>query len=268
MKRILIVNADDANLTPGVNRAILDCHDRGIVTSTTFLINLPVDEKTVRSFLQKKMLGIGLHLNVTMGGPVSRPDGVRSLLRGDGRFRPAPQQRDRLPRLQHLVTEYRNQIKKFRQFFGRLPTHLDTHHQVHDHPFFLRAAKMAAEPYRLALRRSAPMLRTSWTGRAPDYLFGNLRPEGHWRMESLAAVLRNLPAGTSEIACHPGENDAALRAVSSFTQGREAEKKLLMDLAVKKMIFENSIRLSHYGLCYTCSRNCKGHGMLHKRCLE
>ena len=36
MKR-LIVNADDFGLTGGVNRAIIECHQRGIVTSTTLM---------------------------------------------------------------------------------------------------------------------------------------------------------------------------------------------------------------------------------------
>ena len=41
--RRLIVNADDYGLTAGVSRGILEAHRRGIVTSTTLLVNRPVD---------------------------------------------------------------------------------------------------------------------------------------------------------------------------------------------------------------------------------
>ena len=42
MKKQLIVNADDGNLTGGVTRAILDAHDHGIVSSTTLFANMPL----------------------------------------------------------------------------------------------------------------------------------------------------------------------------------------------------------------------------------
>ena len=35
----LIVNADDFGITEGTNRAIIDAHQRGIVTSTSLLAN-------------------------------------------------------------------------------------------------------------------------------------------------------------------------------------------------------------------------------------
>ncbi len=40
MKR-LIVNADDFGRSPGINRGILETHLRGIVTSTTVMVNFP-----------------------------------------------------------------------------------------------------------------------------------------------------------------------------------------------------------------------------------
>ena len=60
----LIVNADDFNLSPGVSRGILEAHARGIVTSTTMMINLPPDAATL-ACLRDSDLGVGLHLNLT-----------------------------------------------------------------------------------------------------------------------------------------------------------------------------------------------------------
>lgn len=92
------------------------------------------------------------------------------------------------------------------------------------------------------------------TPRSTDYLFGNLTVEGYWRPEPLQTILKNLPDGTSEIMCHPGENDAALRAISSFTSGREAEWKIFRSPALKDFVTRQGITLTHFGLCYTSSR--------------
>ncbi|HEY7181078.1 MAG TPA: ChbG/HpnK family deacetylase, partial [Blastocatellia bacterium] len=37
----LIVNADDFGLTSGVNRAIIEGHTRGAITSATLMANMP-----------------------------------------------------------------------------------------------------------------------------------------------------------------------------------------------------------------------------------
>src|SRR5207244_5428601 len=83
--RSLIVNADDYGLTAGVSRGIIDAHRRGIVTSTTLLVNRPVDPALIEA-LQSSGLGVGLHMNLTLGPPVAPAKRVASLLDGEGRF--------------------------------------------------------------------------------------------------------------------------------------------------------------------------------------
>ena len=275
MKRVLIVNADDCNLTPGVTRAILDAHDHGIVTSTTFLVNLPVESPTVRQILKRKRLGLGLHLNVTLPPPLlppffrQRTDPPKALWRNGGRNKVG----GGLKRTSYreLIQEYQSQIDLFRKIFGRNLTHLDTHHQIHDYPFFYRALCEIARRNQLPVRRSSlslrgkkrgqvhgpvpfsgrPVGRAAMTTKTTDFLFGNLDPSHHWRKESLEFLLGHLPEGVSEIMCHPGRNDAQLRQISSFTAGREAEWRLFRSPALKKRAQAWGIQLSHYGLCYT-----------------
>ena len=43
--KCLIVNADDFGLTLGVNRAVIEAHTRGILTSTTVMANMPAFEE-------------------------------------------------------------------------------------------------------------------------------------------------------------------------------------------------------------------------------
>src|SRR5262245_37319591 len=71
MVRRLIVNADDFGLTPGVSEGILAAHRHGIVTSTTMLVNRDVPADLVRRALDAG-LGLGLHVNLTLGKPLTQ----------------------------------------------------------------------------------------------------------------------------------------------------------------------------------------------------
>ena len=82
MTRRLIVNADDFGLTSGVSAGILAAHRHGIVSSTTVLATAAIDAESV-SALRDCGLGVGLHVNLTLGRPLS---GARSLVGPDGRF--------------------------------------------------------------------------------------------------------------------------------------------------------------------------------------
>jgi len=254
MTKILIVNADDGNLTPGVTQAILDCHDKGILSSTTWMINLPHSANRVKEVQSRAQLGVGIHLNLTLGEPVSDRSQIPSLLTEEGRFRKVGPQLENLPRAAEARLEYRSQIERFRKFFGRLPTHLDTHHQVHDHPFFLALLSEIANDYKLPLRRSKLLAEPAaydFHFLTSDYLWGDLNPEGYWRRGKLEEVLKQLPEGINEVMCHPGLNDKDLQAVSSFTTGREEEMNLLSDPGLRGLLKKQGIELSHFGVCYT-----------------
>src|SRR5437773_6430372 len=82
MMRRLIVNADDFGLTPLVSAGILTAHRHGIVSSTTTLVTVAIDDDSV-SALRDSGLGVGLHVNLTLGRPLSRG---RSLVDAKGRF--------------------------------------------------------------------------------------------------------------------------------------------------------------------------------------
>lgn len=251
--RLLIVNADDANLTPGVNEAIFQAHEEGIVTSTTFLINLPFSPSVILAFQKRKGLGVGLHLNVSLGRPVCAPSSVPTLADADGGFRKRARLLTSLPSAQDLEREYEAQIRLFRKCFSRMPTHLDTHHQLHDHPRFLKVITALARRLKIPVRRSA-----LWKGTgiprgliSARRVLGDLRPEGYWRPARLKAELKQLSPGVSEIMCHPGIVDARLRRITSFLEGREEEFRLFRDPALRRQLERAGVRLTHYGMWYT-----------------
>ena len=81
----LIINADDFGLTPGVNRAIAELHDAGAVTSATLMATGPAFDDAVALALARPSLGIGCHIVLVDGTPVSDPSTIPTLLGPDGR---------------------------------------------------------------------------------------------------------------------------------------------------------------------------------------
>lgn len=249
MPPILIVNADDFNLAQGVTRGILEAHRHGIVTSTTVMVNLPGLEQSRDLAREAPHLGLGLHLNLTFGPPVLPPARVPSLVDADGRF---VHDRARLAEAgaqSEIRTECTAQIERFQAVFGRRPTHLDSHHHVHRHPWIFEVALDLAAGLGVPLRALTPEMAGRIRGRrlpAVDRAVGDVGPEAFWQLTRLMAFLHELPAGITELICHPGYVDGA-PAVSSYWNQREIELRALCDPRVQSVLEAAGIRRVSYG---------------------
>ena len=77
----LVVTADDLGVCAARNRGILYAMTRGAVTHTSLLANGPAALEGLRMMRRAGLLHrVGLHLNLTEGRPVSRPEDIPSLL--------------------------------------------------------------------------------------------------------------------------------------------------------------------------------------------
>ncbi|HID86777.1 MAG TPA: carbohydrate deacetylase [Anaerolineae bacterium] len=152
MTKKLIVNGDDFGRCPGVNRGIIEAHERGILTSTTLMVNMPAADEAFALAREHPDLGVGIHLVFTAGQPILPPEQIPTLVDEEGRFLG---QRTWLADLDRadsneLRAELRAQIERFRE--RRAPTHLDCHHFVHVYPpLFAILVELAAE-YGLPMR--------------------------------------------------------------------------------------------------------------------
>src|SRR5262249_18492104 len=126
VSRRLIVNADDSGLRRGVSAGILSAHRHGIVTSTTLLATAAIDAELLAA-LRDSGLGVGIHLNLTLGRPLT---GGRSLVDADGRFVRDANHAAARADARDVEREVNAQIEKFAYLMRREPTHLDTHHHV------------------------------------------------------------------------------------------------------------------------------------------
>jgi predicted glycoside hydrolase/deacetylase ChbG (UPF0249 family) len=244
--RRLIVNADDFGRSPGVNEGIFEAHVRGIVTSATVLVLEPAATRGLREAAERAPgLSLGLHFALTGGGPpASAPRDVPSLAPG-GVFR---RTREALPAVlpaAEVEAELEAQIAAFEGMARRPPTHLDSHHHVALHPsvgpVFASVAGKRSLPVRAASEEARAALRAAGV-RTPDRFVDAFYAKGA-TLETLARILEGLADGTTELMCHPGRPDAALRAASTYADERAREIDALCDPALRRLAESREIRL-------------------------
>jgi chitin disaccharide deacetylase len=131
----LIVNADDLGWAEGVNRGIAEAHRNGIVTSASFLANGAAFASAVELARATPALGVGVHLNLSDGKPVSPIEKVPSIVTDQGVFAGGAEAlllriARRNLRLQEVESEWESQIQKVSDA-GIHPTHLDGHKHMH-----------------------------------------------------------------------------------------------------------------------------------------
>src|SRR6202020_2277931 len=79
----LIINADDFGVTPGVNRAIAELHQGKVLTSTTLMATGAAFDDAVAVAHANPTLGVGCHIVLTDGIPVSSPESISTLIGPD-----------------------------------------------------------------------------------------------------------------------------------------------------------------------------------------
>ncbi len=284
MKR-LIVNADDFGFTRGVNRAVVRAFKTGIVTSTTIMANGEAFEDAVELALANPGLGVGCHLAVVGGLPVSQAGDVSSLVDKGGvlpgtltrlMFKLA---RGSVP-TEELTREFRAQLERVAQAGINL-THLDTHKHSHTHPAVMKALVVVADEFGIkcvrnpfespfSLKRPGPLFDWSYLKqyalsaavspgaipfkrlvrnsglKTPDRFFG-VKVTGMLDRSAIRSIMETLGEGTAELMCHPGEYDADLeRARTRLKRERERELEALSDPNLRRLAEEHGIELINY----------------------
>jgi hopanoid biosynthesis associated protein HpnK len=266
--RRLIINADDFGLTGGVNRAIVEAHESGVVTSATLMANGQAFDDAIALAQCRPRLGVGCHLVLVDGAPLLDPTAVRSLLdrggsSGNPHFREGITRFGTLALLGRLreneiEAEATAQIRKL-QAAGVKVTHLDSHKHTHTFPRVLRpllraAASCGVRAIRNPFERiqgsqlaASPSLWRRWAevgvlrGLARQFReavqqAGIATPDGTLAIVATGSLnerlfrlmVEHLPDGTWELVCHPGYNDAALREV--HTRLRQSREQELQIL--------------------------------------
>jgi predicted glycoside hydrolase/deacetylase ChbG (UPF0249 family) len=249
--RYLIVNADDLGYTPGVTEGIIRAHHKGIVTSTSVLINASAAADGVRQALQETPnLGLGLHLTLTSGKPLSPADEIPDLIQPDGTFyRPGTL----VPLLAEIdmaqvEREMRAQVALFTEVAGHGPDHLDSHHHItYATPSMVSLMLDIARELSIPVRHYFPDPANMQPGiLTPDRFLDRFYDE-RATLGDLLNILVDVPEGFSELMCHPAVVDDALRASSDYSERRGDELAVLTHPSVRELIAAEGIELVSFG---------------------
>jgi predicted glycoside hydrolase/deacetylase ChbG (UPF0249 family) len=227
MTRRVIVNADDFGLTTGVNRAVVEAHLGGIVTSTTAMVRQPAAPEAAALARAYPRLAVGLHVDL---GEWAFVDGgwVALYTVVDAEDADA------------VEREVNAQVARFSELFGRPPSHLDSHQHVHN------SAPVREVVDAVATRLAVPVRGTGGIRYVGDF-YGQLSTgEPHHdaiTVDALVRLLSNLPSGTSEVACHPGYADGLADTGTMYVSERERELRTLCHPSVAAAVVEAGIEL-------------------------
>jgi predicted glycoside hydrolase/deacetylase ChbG (UPF0249 family) len=191
-------------------------------------------------------LGLGLHVNLTLGKPLTR---APSLVDAGGFFLRDPRRAAAGADPRQVRAEVEAQIERFEKLVRRPPTHLDTHHHVGLYEPVGEVVLEVARQHGLAVRSQDAGARTRARSaglRTPDHFFGESGPDAYWSPARTLAHLRALPAGVSEFMCHPGWFDADL-GYSRYGRQREVEMAGLGTPAARAAVAALGIELRHFG---------------------
>ncbi len=267
--RRLIVNADDFGHSSAVNQAVIQAHREGLLTTASLMVNEPACAEAVGLARAHPRLGVGLHLTLVCGRSALPPDRAPGLVNtrhafGDSAVLAGWRYFFRRDLRQALRDEIQAQFIRFHET-GLVLDHVNGHLNLHVHPTVLgllceragehrlRALRLPRDPFWLNVRLASGQwayrlthavifavlcacarprlcrLRVRHTGA----VFGLLQ-NGRVDAGFICRLLARLPAGDSELYCHP-----------SLTEGRH-ELEALLSPRARETASRESIRLIRY----------------------
>jgi len=274
--KFLIVNADDLGFARSINSAIMRGYRDGIVTSTSLAPNAPATADAVRHLRDAPGLGIGVHLNITEGVPLSEEG--QELATDDGVLCVTPARlimncvmKPRL--LRAIESEFTAQVGWVVEQ-GLRPTHLDSHCHIHAFPPIFRCVARTARRYavpRVRFHREAlpqglwslASARRRWVSRllnglgsvnslmtpqvqGADRTWGVAhygRIDAHWLLRIAAAIT----PGITEIIVHPPLTSNRDNGSDGAPQDAQDASDALCDPRVRAALNAHGIHLVHYG---------------------
>ena len=279
MQRFVIVNADDFGLCRGVNTAVEQAHKDGILTSATLMANMPAAEEAVEIAKRTPSLGVGVHLNLTNGNPLSNDKSVDCLKNASGEFAYSPYKLALKSLLSKDIrkaidTELAAQIKWVIDS-GIKPTHLDSHKHVHAFPpifsivcelarqFGISIIRWTFEPAKIglgfphvtgeakrlsaAIRTMARINRRQNSEFFVNNVFLGIAHTGRIDHNFFRAVTLNPLGPVVEVMTHPGYLEGLDRAKTRLVDQRKFEAETLCAERTRRYFETAGVKLVHYG---------------------
>ena len=276
----LIINGDDFGYSDAVNRAIVQAHREGILTSASLMVNEAAAAPAVELAKANPSLAVGLHLVLVLGRAALPHAEIPNITDTQGRFTDSsfqagvqyyfsPAARAELRR------EMRAQFEKFAAT-GLPFSHVDGHTHLHQHPvvftelirlceeFNVRRVRVVKGEMRLSLRldrRHLPIklvwgtvfnLLGRWCERQlqgrgfvqPAKVYGLLQ-SGDLNEDYLLGLIPQMAQTTTEIYAHPLAVDAET-AAHQENPGGARELAALTSAHVREVVKRAGFVLTTY----------------------
>ena len=257
--RLLIINADDFGMCNSVNEAIIHTLREGLVRSTTLMVPCPWALHAMHFLADHPEIPFGIHLTVISDpdfyrwGPVTSREKVPSLVDRAGyfyNFEDMPILLDKV-KLDQLELEFRAQIEAVLAA-GLKPTHMDWHSlRFNGRTDIFDLMIQLAKEYGLALRViGRPSIEKLQGQGLPtnDYDFlDSYLIDPSIKSTRYVQLLRELPAGLSEMAVHPGLDNTELLALEpAGKHERQVDFDFWISRQAKDIVKEEEIILLDY----------------------
>lgn len=257
--RVLIVNCDDFGMYDAINQAVVQSIGEGIASSCSLMVPCPRAPHAMDLLRRRPEIPHGVHLTLVCDttdygwGLLTAKEKVPSLLRESGElFTPAevPQLLAQA-RLDEVEIEFRAQVDAVIGA-GLRPTHLDWHCLADGGRDDILELTMAlAREHGLAVRVWLDPAREQLRERGlpvvdHDFLDSFSLPiDG--KPARFAQLLRDLPAGLSEWAVHPGRGDQESRAIDpGGWRVRRTDYEFLTSPEARELIHRERIVVTDY----------------------
>lgn len=273
--RLLVVNADDFGLAPGVSRGILEANRIGVVTSTSVIVTMPTWNVTSRLLQHAHAsLGVGLHFDILTGRPLVADSSLVCAATGGFYSYPILLRRIVSGRIscRDVERECAAQIARLRVTLlarGLTITHIDSHRHTHVLPVIatglrraahrahidtirypverlMRGTDLVGRAHAVVLRALASFQRASPSAQARGFLGIAWKGTGDYAGQ-LVHLSDQLRAPVTELMCHPGYVDDTLRHLDRFTLHRELELDALCASGLRASWERSGIRLVNFG---------------------
>ena len=247
----IIFNADDFGYSKATNFGIIDAFQNGVVRSTSILTNTADFEHAVELYHENapKGLGVGIHLNLMMGRPLT--SNLDTLTDANGNFYKHAlfDSNKNYFDSQEMIQEFEAQITKALAAGIKL-THIDSHYGIHmQDPIFEVATKLAIK-YNLPLRmvdanRRNPL---SMGVKTADRFTGGFFAQNA-TLDYLVGYLDSMSASGAqvvEVLCRPAFVDLILFEGTRYSVNRINEHALLTSNELKGFIANRGYELVNY----------------------
>ncbi len=282
MGKVLIANSDDFGLNDSITDAIIETHLKGIMTSTTLMVNMPGFDYAVNRAKEIPTLGVGIHFNLTEGEPLSPKALTPDLVDNEGLFKENSIQRLNLLSganiYKQVYIELKAQLEKMIDS-GLVPSHFDSHHHITGVPVAFKASMEVAKAFEIHKARitnidfhytsdykgnflskckrkvfnTPKALIHKWNKsklrnngfKTPDtkLLPGRVLPVQNDEIEQFIQALSTLKKGITEICFHPGHQNSYEKDSKKMEEIRIRDFNIATSSIIKNFIDINKINL-------------------------